>query len=75
MTIYHDFPIKKESQEWSYFSSKWNSLHNFRAEEQLGDFATYHDIFIAILKKWENIKGSPYVYRCVASLIRMLGEE
>lgn len=75
MTLYHDFPLNKDSHEWDYFRNKWNALHNFRCEEQLKEFATYHDVFTAVNKEWHNIKQSPYTYRCVASLLRMLDEE
>lgn len=76
MTSHYNFPLTKDSREWSYLATKWNSLHNFRAAvEQLNSFNTYHDIFSAILGDWDNLKQSPYTYRCVASLIRMLGEE
>ena len=75
MTIYHDFPIIKDSQEWSYFSSKWNALHNFYAKDQLKNFKSYHDVFVAIIENWGKLKHNPYTYRCVASLARMLGDE
>lgn len=75
ITSYHDFTIKKDNQEWDYFTSKWSALHNFRCEEQLKNFKTNHDVFVAILENWDRLKHSPHTYRCVASLIRMLDEE
>ncbi len=75
ITSHTEYQIIKDSHEWDYFATKWNALLNFRAEDQLNDYQTYHDVFSDILKEWENIKQSPYTYRCIASLIRMLGDE
>lgn len=75
MTNNNDFAINKDSRDWSYFTTKWNALYNYNSETQLEEFRTCHDIFSAILGDWDNLKQSPYSYRCIASLIRMLVEE
>lgn len=67
--------INKRSQEWDYFSTKWDTLFDWRRVDVSADeLETFTDVFGALNRSWEIAKISPYTYRCLASLIRSLGD-
>ena len=63
--------LNKANREWDYFTLQWTTLYEWRRVDMSADeLTTYYDVYDCILGNWDT-----YTYRCVASLIRMLGEE
>lgn len=76
ISVLSEQTIEKDNCEWDYFANKWHSLlASHRVDKPLAELDTFHNVYESLLKNWEKAKSSPYTYRCIASLIRMLGEE
>lgn len=71
-TNHNDYAIDKSHREWEYLFEKWDALRNFNGKRELNSWNTYGDVLTTLYEDWDTVGKSPYSYRCVAALIRML---